>query len=311
MNRALLSLLFPFLLASCSSQKKGGASFSQAEANTLLWRISGNGISEASYLFGTIHMLCKDDAILSDSLKAAILKTEQVYFEVDMDNLFEMLGVMTKMKMRNDTTLADLLSASEYERVKTYFTDHGGLLPFSVIEKYKPFLAASTMMEGNMPCEENVAMEQVIMQMATRNKKKINGLESLSYQMSIFDSIPYKTQAKMLLQYIEDEEKGTDGKDEYGELLSAYKEQNLAKLESLTKEGDMGIANFEDLLLYNRNRNWVKKLNGLLKEKSMTIAVGAGHLPGENGLLNLLRQSGFRVEPVDNTIRTASNKKTI
>src|SRR5215472_7974308 len=98
--------------------------FSQAknakDFNTLLWQISGNGLSRPSYLFGTIHMICSDDAQLSDSLKAAIANADEVYFEVDMDNLFEMLGVMKKMKMRNDTTLADLLNKSDYEKVKKY-----------------------------------------------------------------------------------------------------------------------------------------------------------------------------------------------
>src|SRR6185295_9427100 len=73
------------------------------EFNTLLWEITGNGLPRPSYLFGTIHMICSDEALLSDSLKTAIGNSDAVYFEVDMDNLFEMLGVMRKMKMRNDT----------------------------------------------------------------------------------------------------------------------------------------------------------------------------------------------------------------
>src|SRR5262245_35233404 len=85
--------------------------------NTLLWRISGNGLQKPSYLFGTIHMLCKDDAVLSDSLKSVIRNVKDVYFEVDLDNMFEMLGVLGKMKMRGDTTLQDLLSVSDYEKV--------------------------------------------------------------------------------------------------------------------------------------------------------------------------------------------------
>src|SRR5437773_9458658 len=94
---------------------------SKNDFKTLLWQISGNGLEKPSYLFGTIHMLCSDDAILSDSLINIIRNSEQVYFEVDMDNLFEMLGVMKKMKMRDDTTLADLLSGDDYQKVKTYF----------------------------------------------------------------------------------------------------------------------------------------------------------------------------------------------
>ncbi|HZI00122.1 MAG TPA: TraB/GumN family protein, partial [Flavisolibacter sp.] len=68
--------------------------------NTLLWRITGKNITKPSYLFGTMHMLCADDIVLSDSLRNAISKADDVYLELDMDNMFEMMGAMTKMKMR-------------------------------------------------------------------------------------------------------------------------------------------------------------------------------------------------------------------
>jgi uncharacterized protein YbaP (TraB family) len=82
----------------------GASSFAQSQQKqsekSLLWQISGNGLEKPSYLFGTIHMLCKEDAVLSDSLMAAIENTERVYLEVDMDNIFEMLSVMKNMKMK-------------------------------------------------------------------------------------------------------------------------------------------------------------------------------------------------------------------
>ena len=93
----LLSLLATFGLASF------GQPSNKAAENTLLWRISGKGITP-SYLFGTMHMICADDIQLSDSLKHAISRADDVYLELDMDNMFEMMSAMTKMKMRNDTT---------------------------------------------------------------------------------------------------------------------------------------------------------------------------------------------------------------
>src|SRR6476619_6195601 len=113
--------------------------------NTLLWKVTGNGLTKPSYLFGTIHMLCADDATLSDQMKNIIRKTDEVYFEVDLDNLFEMLGVMTKMKMKGDNTLQDLLSKEDYEKVRDYFETKGSILPFSMLETYKPILALSTL----------------------------------------------------------------------------------------------------------------------------------------------------------------------
>jgi len=275
--------------------------------NTLLWQISGNGLQKPSYLYGTIHMICSEDAELSDSLRNAIEKTDEVYFEVDMDNLFEMLGVMRKMKMRNDTTLADLLDKSDYNKVKKYFEANETMLPFSVLETYKPLLAASMLMEGNTQCETPEAMEEVIMKEAKGNGKRIKGLETMAYQMSIFDTIPYRLQAEELVKYVDDADKSDSSDDkEYEKLMQAYRDQDLSELEELTKATDVGMANFTDILLYNRNRNWVEKLKTIMADRPVVVAVGAGHLPGEKGVINLLRKAGYTVKPVHNKIRRSN-----
>lgn len=270
------------------------------ENNTLLWKISGNGLEKPSYLFGTIHMLCADDAVLSSNMKKVIRECDEVYFEVDMDNLFEMIGAIGKMKMTGDTTLQDLLTKEEYKKVKDYFESKNSLLPFSMLETFKPILAASTLEEGSMPCENTAMMEQVIMEEAKKNKKKIQGMETMAYQAGILDSIPYKLQAQQLLSYIDGTMTGDKEDKQMKEMFDAYKKQDLKKLEDLMVETDAGMAGFTDLLLYHRNQNWVKKLKLLMPDKSLLIAVGAGHLPGEKGVINLLRKEGYTVTPVEN-----------
>lgn len=279
-----------------------GMAQSSHEDNTLLWKISGNGIERPSYLFGTIHMLCADDALLSPAMLKAIRDCDEVYLEVDMDNLFEMFGVMNKMKMKGDTTLRDLLNDADYKKVKDHFESKGSLLPFSMLETYKPILAASTLEQGALPCENTAMMEQVIMNEAKENKKTIRGLETMSYQAGVLDSIPYKLQAEQLLGYINSADTGGDEDQQVKEMFDAYKKQDLNKLEELMVATEAGMAGFTDILLYNRNQNWVKKLKLLLTEKSLLIAVGAGHLPGEKGVIKLLRKEGYEVTPVANKI---------
>lgn len=268
---------------------------------TLLWKVSGNGLEKPSYLFGTIHMLCKEDAFLGDKLVEAIGNADKVYMELDMDNLFEMLGVMTKMKMRNDTTLADLVTKEEYLQIKDYFTKNSSLLPFSVVETYKPMIASSMLMEASFSsCDEQVAMEQLIMEEAKKKGKSLNGLETMAYQMSIFDSIPYKIQAQELLKSISTGSKESDGDKEFKEMMRAYKEQDLEKLGALITQDDAGMMQYQDLLLNNRNHNWVEKLKTIMPEYSVVVAVGAGHLPGAKGVISLLRKAGYTVTPVEN-----------
>jgi uncharacterized protein len=295
-----IGFLFSILAYSCTTAQKTVQPVHELYEKTLLWQISGKGLQKPSYLFGTIHLVCKEDAQLGDSLLSVIHNTDQVYFEVDMDNLFEIFGVIRHMKMKNDTTLADLLTEKEYKKIKQWFETKNSLLPFSMLETYKPLLAASTIMESGMECEGAVAMEQVIMEEAKKYKKRVSGLESMAYQMSIFDSIPYKIQAQQLLKFIEDDGKESNALKEYDELQQAYRDQDLDKLDELMRRNDLGIARFEEILLHNRNRNWVNKLKTILPEKSIIIAVGAGHLPGRLGVISLLRKEGFTVKPMMN-----------
>jgi len=235
-------------------------------------------------------------------MKKAIRECDEVYFEVDMDNLLEMIGAIGKMKMTGDTTLQDLLSKEDYKKVKDYFESKNSLLPFSMLETFKPILAASTLEEGSMPCENTAMMEQVIMEEAKKSEKKIRGMETMAYQAGILDSIPYKLQAQQLVSYIDGSGAGEKEDKQMKEMFKAYMSQDLKKLEDLMVETDAGMSGFTDLLLYHRNRNWVQKLKTLMPYKSLMIAVGAGHLPGEKGVINLLRKEGYTLTPVENKV---------
>ena len=278
--------------------------------NTLLWRISGKGVAKPSYLFGTMHMLCADDIALSDSLKQAIQGADNVYLELDMDNMFEMMGAMQHMNMKGDTTLADLLTKQEYQKVKDYFSENSSMIPFSMLESFKPLLAASMIAEqqSKTGCDNMIAMEQLIMEETKKDDKKIKGLETMDFQLGLFDKIPYKYQAKQLYQMVTNS-KDTSDANELAALTNAYRNQQLEKLEEMTKKEDMGIKNFTNILLYDRNAAWAKKLQELMKEKALVVAVGAGHLPGSKGVINLLRQAGYKVEPVKNDMIKKKSKE--
>lgn len=162
LSAVLLVSLFAFTACSQHTDKN----------KTLLWKISGNGLEKPSYLYGTIHMICADDAALSSNMKKVIKVCDEVYFEVDMDNIFEMFGAVSKMKMKGDTTLKDLLNEEEYSKVKAYFESKSSLLPFSMLETFKPILAASTLEQNSLSCESTAIMEQVIMEEARKHEKK-------------------------------------------------------------------------------------------------------------------------------------------
>ena len=272
---------------------------SNLDANTLLWKVSGNGLSKPSYIFGTMHMICANDIELSDSLRKAIQNVDEVYLELDMDDMMQMMMAMTKMTMKGDTTLSDLLTKEEYEKLKNYFEKNSSLIPFVMMERYKPLLIQAMIMEKAASCDNMIIMENLVMQAAKSNKKDIKGLETFEYQLSIFDKIPYKLQAQQLVKLVDETNNGEDAGTEMKILTDAYRNQQLNKMDELTK-ADPSIGAFADILLYDRNANWTKKLQELMPKKSLVIAVGAGHLPGEKGVLKLLTEAGYKVEPVKN-----------
>ncbi|HXD76514.1 MAG TPA: TraB/GumN family protein, partial [Puia sp.] len=140
-------------------------------------------------------------------------------------------------------------------------------------------------------------MEMRIMKEMDRQtpKKPINGLETAAFQAGLFDSIPYKKQAKELVDYIDSADQN---KKITQQLAGLYRNQDLDGIEALSEKDDPGMEKYMDMLLYNRNRKWARELDTLLPGKSLLIAVGAGHLPGKKGVIELLRKEGYTVEPV-------------
>ena len=265
--------------------------------NTLLWEITGNGLKSPSYLFGTMHLLCAEDAKLSVNLKKAIQETERIYFEIDMDNMAQMMGALKYVRMNDNRRLSDLLTKEEYTRIREYFEKHRAIIPFAMMERFKPYMLTALISESGMGCEKTNGMEAVIMQEARKYDKEILGLETPEYQAGLFDSIPYEKQAKELLKYIDSID---HYKDNTSQLIKVYRDQDLQKMHEMTAN-EAGIGEYLDLLVYNRNRNWMEHLKTALHEKPTLIAVGAGHLPGEFGMIQLLRNAGYTVKPLKNT----------
>jgi uncharacterized protein YbaP (TraB family) len=300
MNR--YNSLFILLIALATGCKQKDAAPATAKGNSLLWKVSGNGLKEPSYIYGTVHVICSDDALLSDEFKKIIRNTDEIYFEIDMDDMDEMMSSLKLLKMKGDTTLELLLSASDLEKVKNYIKENSTMLPFSQINTWQPILVSSLLVEQAMDCPEKTGIEKEIMAAAKKDKKNIGGMETMQYQLSLTDSIPYVEQVKELVSFIDSASNKEWMKTEMEKLYGAYNEQDLEKMLTLTNEMDSTIIKYADMLLVNRNKNWVAKLKQLMPEKSLVLAVGAGHLPGEKGLISLLRKEGYEVTPIENNI---------
>lgn len=289
MLRIFITVILGFSLIS-PSMMLAQTETSPKIASSLLWEISGNGLSQPSYLFGTMHILCADDAKLGDSLQFAIDRVAEVYFEIDMDNPAELMGVFRFIRMNDNKKLSDLLTEQEYQRVKKYFSENRSMLPLSMMERFKPYFIAAMLSESKMPCESKNGMEEVIMKSVRKQQKQILGLETMEFQAGVFDSIPYEIQAKELLRTIDSAGK-TDSMTL--RMLELYRNQDLAGIERLTLAEEGGVSSFLELFLYGRNARWIPAMETSMKKMPTLFAVGAAHLPGEKGVINLLRKAGY------------------
>ena len=269
---------------------------SNANDNTLLWEVSGNGLTKASYLFGTFHLLCKEDINFSPALKQAIIKSNEIYLELDMDDPATLFGGIMLMNMQGGKKLKDLYTAEEYKRLTNYFKD-SLKTPVGLFQGLKPGFLVALLYPKMMPCSDVSSVEEAIMQLAKAGGKEIKGLETMAFQASIFDSIPYEKQAQELLTAIDSMEKS---KVYFSLMLSAYKNQRLDEIENIINNPEFGIETNQDILLVNRNKNWVAQLKDIMKKEPVFIAVGAGHLPGKAGLVALFRAEGYVLRALEN-----------
>jgi len=215
--------------------------------------------------------------------------------EMDMDDP-SMLGGMLYMNMKDNKKLEDLYTAEEYKRLQSYFSDTLKM-PIMLLQKAKPYFLVALLYPRMMNCGSPAGVEEELMKVAKEDNKEIKGLEAIQFQASVFDSIPYEWQAKELLKNIDS---FSVYKAQFETMLDFYKKQELDSIKNLVSKSEFGSDKYDDILLNNRNKNWVKQLNTIMKNESVFVAVGAGHLVGDEGLISLLRKEGYKVEPLKN-----------
>ncbi|MEO8572830.1 MAG: TraB/GumN family protein [Pyrinomonadaceae bacterium] len=293
MKRIVLTALPLFVVAATSifvsAQSKTSASPS------LLYQVTGNGITKPSYIFGTFHAVCASDMVPLESLDTYITQTDQLIMEIDMDDAAEMQSMAKAVVIPDGKTIKDLLTPEQFAKVDEMFKS---LLGYSAenVKMVKPamltvFVLTSSKSIGCTP----VTYDLSIMQNAAGKKKPIVGLETVGSQIKVIDSQPLAKQAKDLYEMALNPQKSID---ELKQLMAVYKLRDPDKLYELTNRLMTDDKEFQARLLDERNTDWIPKLAAAFKEKPTFVAVGAGHLGGKKGVVNLLRKQGYKVEPV-------------
>jgi len=263
-----------------------------ANSQSLLFKVSENGMQHPVYIFGTIHVFPSSKFFIDDLVLEKLQKSEKLVLEIDLSNPNLMAEMVPLLSMQGKS-LKDLLTPEEFEIADRFFTDSLAM-PLALFENMKP-LFISTMIIPFLIGEEVFSYEEYLKTQAQSFGLAMGGLETVEEQMGYIDRISLEDQARMFMEQFRDISKT---RSTLNELISIYMLNDAQVIYDFGKEHSAELPEFSEYLLAERNQNWIPQIIQFGAEQPTFVAVGAGHLGGENGVINLLRKAGFRVEPL-------------
>ena len=270
-----------------------------AQYHSLCWRISGNGLKQPSYIYGTMHVSDRRVFNFSPNVLKAFESSKSYAMELDPDKAMS-ISTLSALMMTGDNSLKKLISDSDYQFADSIIKKSTGF-GLALFEKMEPVIVSALLEESNMGMTTSDTgnmsdeMDIYLYKKAKKAKKKLIGIETVDEQIGALHSMSYTEQAQMLTDAISDMKKPVSGSDK--DLLKYYIDQNLDSLAAMSDEQQMP-PKFYKALVTDRNIRMADRADGFMQKLPTFIAVGALHLPGAGGVIDLLRKKGYRVEGV-------------
>ncbi len=265
----------------------------QSSGSSLLWKISGNGLSQPSYLFGSFHIMCKDDFNPSTLLLSLVKNSGQFYGELDLNEPGLQQNITSQLRMQ-DMTLELLMGKDSFPYFNQRFLEITQM-PLLFFNQFKPIMGTSLLVSNSIHCTEKVQPETEFAKMARDNEIPVKGLEAIADQIAVLNKEPLSVQIanlkKSIIQF-------DSLQLMMQKMQEVYRLKDADSLYRFMKEADLD-GEFETALLVNRNHKWIPLIQEAIKSKNSFIVVGAGHLGGVEGVVSLLRKEGYLLTPMD------------
>ena len=256
---------------------------------SLLWEISGNGLSKSSYLYGTIHMICGNDYLLSDKTKKAFTASDNLVLEVNLSDP-KQLSVAQQLAYGKEP-LSKTLSPEQLNDLDALLQKRTGMT-VKQVDKFSLMTVMSLITMKSFGCVDIKSYEMEFIAMAKESDKSVTGFETLQSQMDFLSKGYSDAEMITMLQESND--------DTTKKMVQNYIQENLPELYKDITAPKVMNEKARKWLLDVRNENWVVKMPDMMKDKSTFFAVGAAHLLDEQGVINLLRKKGYIVKPILN-----------
>ncbi len=267
-----------------------------AAGHNFLWKATGRG--GVVYLAGSVHMLSQDYYPLAPALEDSFKDSDLLVEEVDLNEMLApeaQLSILTKGMLPDGQTLDKVLTPATYAAVSKSVGSLGA--PMEALHRFKPWMLAIALeglvlQQGGF--DPNLGLDKHFYDLAQEAGKPVQGLETAAYQMSRFDDMTMAQQDRFLADTLK--ELDTE-KTSVNQLAGAWKSGDAPMVEQIVLKDLKSDPVMYQRLLVERNRNWLPKIDALFSRRGHAfVVVGAAHLVGPDGLLQMLRAKGYTVE---------------
>lgn len=286
-----IKYIFLFLISVLGIQVRA-----QTVSDGILWKVTGNGLKKPSYIFGTIHVYNDSSLTRKQVIKSSLKSTDVLVTEINLASYDELIAVYKASMDTSTRSMKDRFNAVQYKTIDSVCKIYLGVGLADLDHKY-PFTLMSMIITSQkfLGTVQPVVIDMEITQLANAMAKEVYGLETFRFQDSLIKSIPEQNSDQWLYDLCSDINKT---KTEMTEMMKLYSQQKSKELYKYIMATSPEMTLMKDVLLTDRNLAWANFMNDNMKEVSLFVAVGAGHLAGQDGLIALLKAKGYTVTPV-------------
>lgn len=297
----IIVFLLPFIGNSARAQEISVRPYPM-EDRAILWQIEGNDAKSKSYLFGTVHLIDEENFFFPDKLTKILSKSKVLTMEIaGIPNPGEAMGLM----MMKEGSFFDYFTLEQTDSMMIWIDTHTSLSEKSfrmMVGKMRPFVVSQLLTELDEKNESKgisgqKSYEIELEKIAKSKKMKIDGLETVEEQLGFFDGMSDEQQTEMVMTIVRSDTNYID--DETTKIYELYLAQDLDGLYQMIADESSSMEGMQEVLLDNRNKTWIPKIEKMISEQSTFIAVGSGHLGGPNGVIRLLEAKGYTLTPIE------------
>lgn len=271
----------------------------QHDQNSILWEISGNGLEKSSYLFGIINFLPKNEFSVSKNVRRA-MEESKVFISKTPINRPSRNKFSKAVRIPNDGWINDYLTDDELNQLRLLMlkdldvTEHDYHFFYS---RLQPVILVTATTLLYLDLDDNVVFsEDLLAKTAKKSKLKFKSLGTVEDEIAAFEQFPMQDQVEALKYTINN---FNEHIEDYNQLVRYYSnEQDLDKIHEEILKATNRSEKFQEVYYYSRNKLWTGKIHDLISMDPAFIVIGAAHLSGERGLIQLLRAKGYTMDPI-------------